>query len=65
MMDSPNNVHVVMPKELRDRLKARARPHQALAGVIEELLDYKDNTETSITANKKAKSIPDMTDTID
>ncbi len=39
MVDSPKNVHIVVPKELRERLKARKRPHQALAGVIEELLN--------------------------
>ena len=31
-------VPVRMPKELRERLKALRKPHQALAGVIEELI---------------------------
>jgi len=39
MVDSPKNVHIVVPADLRERLKKRKRPHQAIAGIIEELLD--------------------------
>ena len=42
MMDSPKNVHIVVPRELRERLKLRKKPHQAIAGVIEELLSQAD-----------------------
>ena len=45
MMDSPKNVHVTVPRELLERLKARKRPHQALAGVIEELLTIAEKVE--------------------
>lgn len=49
MADSPKNVHIVVPKELREELKALKRPHQAIAGVIEELLEehYKAKAATT------------------
>ena len=50
-MDSPSNVHIVVPKDLRERLKARKRPHQALAGVIEELLKYYRETRETTQRN--------------
>lgn len=36
---------IKLPKKLVERLKALKRPHQAMAGVIEELLEQKGNTE--------------------
>ena len=48
MVDSPKNVHIVVSKELRERLKARKRPHQALAGVIEELLNEVENGKKEV-----------------
>ena len=43
---------VAMPEELYDRLKARKRPHQALAGVIEELLaEVEKSVETDSGEN--------------
>ena len=38
-------VEITLPKDLRERLKARKRPHQALAGVIEELLNTIERQE--------------------
>lgn len=55
MTDSPNNVHIVVPKEMRDRLKARRKSHQALAGVIDELLDIADKYEQSILPDKSGQ----------
>lgn len=34
--------HVIIPLDVWERLKKRKRPHQALAGVIEELLNQAD-----------------------
>lgn len=50
MTDSPKNVHIVVPADLRERLKARKRPHQALAGVIEELLEQVEKNEEKKTS---------------
>lgn len=36
--------NIAIPEELYERLKARKRPHQAIAGVIEELLDIAQDT---------------------
>ena len=41
-----------LPPELIARLKALKRPHQAIAGVIEELLDNIDNRDINKTLNK-------------
>jgi NTP pyrophosphatase (non-canonical NTP hydrolase) len=44
----PNNkTHkpILVPVDLRDRLKQRRRPHQGIAGVIEELLEMADKIE--------------------
>ncbi|KKM62151.1 hypothetical protein LCGC14_1524660 [marine sediment metagenome] len=43
---------VAIPEELYERLKALRKPHQALAGVIEELLAEVDKGEQN---NKEAE----------
>ncbi len=41
-MDSDKNTHIAVPVTMREELRKRARPHQAIAGVIQELLDLAD-----------------------
>jgi hypothetical protein len=45
-----NLTSIKLPKQLVERLKAHKRPHQALAGVIEELLNEANNKNHNDTA---------------
>jgi hypothetical protein len=52
MPNSPNRVPILVPRELRDKLLGMRRPHQAIAGVIEELISQCEQLKT--TTEKKA-----------
>ena len=43
---------VKIPDDLIIRIKSRKRPHQAIAGVIQELLDLADKVEGKTTDPK-------------
>lgn len=46
---------IKIPVELLNRLKARKRPHQAIAGVIEELLNEVKNHKNTLVTESKEK----------
>lgn len=60
MADSPKNAHITVPIDLLARLKARRQSHQALAGVIEDLLTEVENS-TSIIKGSKTPDISSTT----
>lgn len=53
--------NIAVPEELHNRLKARKRPHQALAGVIEELLNAVENNSNVKNKGHEKQNIRDTT----
>lgn len=58
MVDGENSTHISIPKKLKVTLVARKKPHQALAGVIEELIAIADATEEYRSRHNEVTSAP-------